>query len=490
MQRDQSSSVRQGQPVILGTGLTGLAISRALSSAGIAHVLAGDRPAETARLGESLDLEGSVEVARQFPDFSQFFRDKRRQALFYGEHAVSSDFIHYGAGPEFYRVLGYPPTIRLLHLDRAGFDPKLFDAVIASEHCKYLPGRATAFDYDPATDRIDGVRLSCDTTLASTYVFDATNYACVVARRLGVRRTRLGSPRRVVFAHYRVIARREAACARWLDATSLLRLDSRQDPVEGLAWCIPLGDYVSVGISVDPARTTAGAARLLDWVEQGLVHARRRRARRLSPTRHPGGSPLRTLQSRALFRAQLAAGGNQRLPVLVSLGLGGFHRPGRGPPRARRAEGAGSRPGRLSVLYIDRVATSHSALEWLVDLDPWSMTVDDLRRRVEGLIAGNVKRLSAYLGLLHTPGELAFGDALLRTFERGRHLANPLRIETAPLQAQATRLFAASGEPDPWMDPPMQVPGPARNRCRAPLRFSIWWTFWPDDAAGNLRPPS
>jgi threonine dehydrogenase-like Zn-dependent dehydrogenase len=55
-----SSDGQNTYPVVLGAGLTGLAISLALSAAGIKHVLIGDRPTEIPRLGESLNAEGEV----------------------------------------------------------------------------------------------------------------------------------------------------------------------------------------------------------------------------------------------------------------------------------------------------------------------------------------------------------------------------------------------------------------------------------------------
>src|SRR5262245_40319780 len=92
MATNQFSWDRQkAYPVILGAGLTGLAISRALSAAGIMHVLVGDRPTEAPRLGESLNAEGSLEIARQFPDLARFLFDKQRLALFFGGHALSFD---------------------------------------------------------------------------------------------------------------------------------------------------------------------------------------------------------------------------------------------------------------------------------------------------------------------------------------------------------------------------------------------------------------
>jgi hypothetical protein len=78
------------------------------------------------------------------------------------------------------------------------------------------------------------------------------------------------------------------------------------------------------------------------------------------------------------------------------------------------------------------------------------------------MITGNVKRLIGYLRLQGTPLELACVDGLSRMYESDRLLANPFRIDTAPPRAQATRLFAKIGEPDPWTDPPIAVPVLAR----------------------------
>jgi hypothetical protein len=74
------------------------------------------------------------------------------------------------------------------------------------------------------------------------------------------------------------------------------------------------------------------------------------------------------------------------------------------------------------------------------------------------MVGSNIKRLGSYLDLQDPPAELAFGDATLRLFERDRRAASPVRIDAALPQAQATRLFATTGEPDPWTDAPIQVP--------------------------------
>jgi hypothetical protein len=107
---------------------------------------------------------------------------------------------------------------------------------------------------------------------------------------------------------------------------------------------------------------------------------------------------------------------------------------------------------------MDRVAASHSALDWTVEEDPWSVPLDELQRRSQAMIADNVKRLGRYLALHGAPTELAFGEAPSRLYQSDRLLASPLRIDTALPEAQATRLFTEAGEPDPWTDPPIAVP--------------------------------
>src|SRR5262245_9482752 len=109
-----ASDRQAARPVILGAGLTGLAVSRALSSAGVAHALVGDRPTETPRLGESLNAEGSLEAARQFPGLARFFSRKRQQTLFFGGNALAFDFPQFAAGHSYDALLGYPPTVQPL----------------------------------------------------------------------------------------------------------------------------------------------------------------------------------------------------------------------------------------------------------------------------------------------------------------------------------------------------------------------------------------
>ena len=444
-------------PVILGAGLTGAAISRSLSTAGIRHILVGERPTDLPRLGESLNAEGSLEIARQFPEQRPFLFDKRRQALFFGGHSLCTDFIRLSDTRSYEGLIGYPSDVPLLHVDRVGLDRAVFDSVTAEDRCLYVEDRAAGLEVRPGTDRIEAVLLAKGQRLTASYVFDATNQVRFLARRLGVPGQLIGEGRRVAFAHYRAAdAIQGGVPPPWMDATSLLRLEARTDRLEGLAWCIPLGDYVSVGVSVDPRQVTAPAALLLDSVERAYA-LRGLDVRGAFASR---GVPVDLRYSH--YTHERCYGSNWLLtgPSCCQTWFPSAGGVGSGLVAARIAAALLRAPPEVSVLYqayMDQVAAAHWMLDWLVRDDPWSVTAADLQQRGQALVRGNVRRLSRYLSLPgSSPGPIS-GDALVGLFEEDRRLANPQRVDTAAPEAQAARLFAPSDAPDPWTDAPIAV---------------------------------
>src|SRR5690348_839561 len=79
-------------PVVLGSGLTGLSVSHSLSRAGVDHVLVGRRPDMAPRLGESMNLEGTLLLWEMFPELSRFFYPKREVLGYLGDYEVTCDF--------------------------------------------------------------------------------------------------------------------------------------------------------------------------------------------------------------------------------------------------------------------------------------------------------------------------------------------------------------------------------------------------------------
>ena len=126
----------QPKPTIIGSGVSGLLISHALSKAEIDHVLIGDPPSVgSPRLGESLGIPASVHLLTEFPDLAEFYGPKLHVRLFSGKH---SDGFHLD--------LCRQPTMKaalhqwhkqcpdyLLHLDRTEFDAALYAKVLLKE---------------------------------------------------------------------------------------------------------------------------------------------------------------------------------------------------------------------------------------------------------------------------------------------------------------------------------------------------------------------
>jgi glycine/D-amino acid oxidase-like deaminating enzyme len=146
-------------PVVIGSGLTGLSISHSLSRASIDHVLIGRRPDTSPRLGESMNLEGTLLLWEMFPQLSRFFFPKAQVLGYLAGHEVVCDF---DVGRRFvsrlvFRAMGFAPAEEFLQVDRLGFDAALWDLTTASEHCRLLDGPVDALDFDTASDRFSTV---------------------------------------------------------------------------------------------------------------------------------------------------------------------------------------------------------------------------------------------------------------------------------------------------------------------------------------------
>ncbi|CAM2067525.1 Carrier domain-containing protein [Sulfidibacter corallicola] len=247
-------------PVIIGTGITGLLISRALSKAQIHHVMLGDPMiGDTPKLGESMNESASIDFLQEFSEFQEYFFDKK-EINFYSGNMVALLNLRGKKGHAFYDTyerLGFNPQTEyasMIHIDRLGFDRALFAQVSQSPYCTMIPKlKVTNLDYDEPTETIRKIYLENGRELWPSYVFDATNHVRLLGRMLGIEAEIFNDPRDVFFTHY---GQTEEAphcddAEPWQHATNILRLEKELDGIEGIAWCIPEGRYISVGISID-----------------------------------------------------------------------------------------------------------------------------------------------------------------------------------------------------------------------------------------------
>lgn len=256
----ETSPALEPIPVIIGTGITGLMISRALTKAQIHHVMVGDPMiGDTPKLGESMNESASIDLLQEFSEFKEYFFDKK-EINFYSGNLVALLNLRGKKGHAFYDTyerLGFNPQTEyasMIHIDRLGFDRALYEQVSQSPFCKKIPKlKVTKLDYDEATQTIRKVILEDGQELLASYVFDATNHVRLLGRMLNIEAEMFNEPRDVFFTHYRQtdLSHDCKVGEPWQHATNILRLEQQTDGVDGVAWCIPEGSYISVGVSID-----------------------------------------------------------------------------------------------------------------------------------------------------------------------------------------------------------------------------------------------
>ena len=257
-------------PVIIGSSLTGLLISMTLSREGINHVLiGGDPPDDVPRLGESLNECAGPALWREFGKevqdcffikshislmngrfLSMIYLANPNRSVCAGSHLIESKFNQY---PSLWKLLvsALFKGTTILHLDRIRFDPMVYHKAIAKKECRFINGMVDKVEM--SSDRITSLQLKDGRKIDSpSFVYDAVGFRSPVAAAASVETIPLSNRQRVVFAHYQTLD--GAACDKrlwWMKGTNLLRLDQENDSIEGISWLIPLGDTLSVGISVD-----------------------------------------------------------------------------------------------------------------------------------------------------------------------------------------------------------------------------------------------
>lgn len=241
--------------VVVGSSLTGLLVSASLSRASVAHTLIGGPPPDDRpRLGESMNEGASALMWRLFGfDATPYLFPKSHISLLHGDLAT----LTYAANPRrtarsaaFWQRLGLPfVNSYLVHVDRGGLDRALYDFATQQPACRFV--RALVTDLELADDRVTALTLDSGERITTTHVFDATGPRALVAEAAGVARHPISDPQRVVWTHLRRTA--DAPDAWWRHGTNLLRPDTARDGIHGISWLIPLGDTLSVGVSVDAA---------------------------------------------------------------------------------------------------------------------------------------------------------------------------------------------------------------------------------------------
>lgn len=272
---------RYPQPAIIGAGLTGLLISLALSRARIGHILiGGPPPADGPRLGESLSVEATLYFLAEYPELADCFYKKQFATAYMGDLSSHLDFAFLQSLPSIlvFGSWGKRPPESVIHVDRVRFDAALYEKAISSPFCTHTDSRVVEVCYETRTDRIQHLVLENGTHIPVSHVFDATGHIRLLARHLHIPRRMLGATQRVAYGHY---YRRDPATvahpfgesqpeSTWHLGTGIVRLYKERYGIDAMAWCIPLGSTISVGITTPRENQQQSDETLLEYAQDAF----------------------------------------------------------------------------------------------------------------------------------------------------------------------------------------------------------------------------
>lgn len=433
------------QPIIIGSGLTGLTISRTLSQAHIPHILIGGPPNTLPRLGESLNLEGTLGLLELFPEFSQYFFSKKVVTAYLGDYVFSCDFIanKTALARLLFRLLGYTAPKEFLQFDRLGFDAALYAQTVASDYCTQINVKVTSLDYTPETDRITTLHLSDGSTLPAAYIFDATNHGAVVGQATGIRRDTIGPPQRVVYTHYHLPEQLKASpppSEVWETATNIVKLYPAIDGVNGIAWCIPLGSYVSIGVSTEADATHLVGEELLEIAEQ--AYARRGlhyRQRFVEPTTIMESYHHYFVHERAYGANWLLAGPAYcQVWWMAGAGVGTGFAAAHIAPQVLQAP---QEVGRAYHEYLRHLLGIHDTFDWFATSKQAEVTPEGIIRQSDRFVLTNLRRLARAAALDGTRSQRLVGAIFARLCETNLVIKNYCTVHRARLEEQTARVF-------------------------------------------------
>lgn len=252
----------QNMPVIIGTSISGMGVSKKLSNQKIPHILIGDIvQSKRPTLGESIEIFGTRVLTDLFPNQHKYYHAKLGINYHLENTICHFDFKRSFKLPEIMEMMKRTKynymaedSYSLLHVDRAEFDPAIFREVTASPYCRFINCQVEAVNYDQTEDSVNKIYLKDGTTIIPSYVFDGTNALRVLATMLNIEVEYLTAPLRLVYTHYAANPSRKHELNSknypWYVFTNILRHYSKSSGFDGSSWCIPVGEHLSIGTNI------------------------------------------------------------------------------------------------------------------------------------------------------------------------------------------------------------------------------------------------
>lgn len=431
--------------VVVGAGLTGMSISLTLHRNGIPHTVVGGPPDDRPRLGESLNLEGTLLLDQFCGEYEDWFGPKMSATAYLGDHVVYCGFDVAGktASRLFYKLLGTSAPSQFHHIDRLGMDAAMYERMAASSSCTITDAKIESIAYEEAGDRIEAIELSTGTTLRPHVVFDCTNHKRLVAQAAGVPATLIGPPQRVVYTHYHPAGGAVPQPRPAYDlSTNLIRLFKELDGIDAVAWYIPIPTYLSVGVSMAADSNDLTDDEVLSCVEAAYAA----RGIRYGPL-YPERAPVMTLHHR-YFAHERAAGANWMLAGqtyasvwwMAGAGVGTSFVAGRmAADFVRDPVGVGRAYGDL----LSNLLPIHDTFDWMATTPLADVTAEHMRKFSDGFIRTNVTRLAKSAQAHRRAVPRVCGRLLETLVDRELVLNDFCDVVSAPLAEQTAAVFGS-----------------------------------------------
>ena len=435
----------ENKPVIIGAGLAGMAISDRLSRANISHILLGAGPNTLPRLGESLDPAGTLELLRSYPEYKQFYFKKRWISVFVGDYATACKFDQSLTRILALRMMGFRSPAQFVHVDRIGFDQAFWERVTADPCCLRIESQVVDVEYDTAADEINTLRLENGQQLSPAYVFDCTNHVRLLGRALELGVKRISKTQRIVFSHYHASA--ELDQARWFDvewkhATNIVRMYRDMDGANGLAWAIPLGSYISVGVSMPQGDNELPAEEVLALT----LDAYHRRGMPIGDT-FTDRREVIDIPRQEYFFHERAYGANW---LLAGPPYGQIWFPSSSGVGAALVAGAIApvildRPAQVGQAYQGYVLSlmeSHHIFDRMIERHYSSMTRDLVKKESNRIVGENAKRVARLALIQNSRLYAPFARALIAVLSIDGVAVSGCKAYKVPLTDQTPVIFA------------------------------------------------
>lgn len=433
------------KPVIIGAGLSGMAISDWLTRAKIDHIMIGAEPTTLPRLGESIDPAGTLELLKYYPEYDEYYYRKAWISVFLGNYATTCDFSQNFNRLVGLKLLGFDSPQEFIHVDRVGFDAAFYERIMASPYIERIVALVDHLEYNEETDRIDEIHLDNGEVLKPRYVYDCTNHVRLLGRTLDIPIKTISEPQRVVFDHLR--AEGEAPICdtmdmEWLHSTNILRLYEDIDGVNGLSWLIPLGSYVSVGISMPKDDNECSDEDVMAL----LGEAYKRRGLDYLEV-FPHSTKIMAIPYQQYFFYDRAYGKNWLLagPSYGQVWFPSASGVGAALVAGRIAERIIDSPEEVGQIYQDYITglqESHFIFDRMIKKHHSEMTPELMKLEADRIVSENVKRVSRLASIESGPVSAAFGRGLIKAVSRDGVGGSSCVVYEAPLEKQTEAIWA------------------------------------------------